>query len=202
MIYAKCVKIIVVVVLFGLSNIPNAQASVIGQNDEINQKLSDSEKLSRALDYFQSGKYHEALIWFQKLDNEYKLNPRFRAYIGVCYFYDGEYEKVVKTIEPLFAKLKAFAPHELAVYYYCVAESYFNLKKYVDAVPLYETHTLICYNNEKGDSLYRIGLCYKYLGDIPNAQEYLVEAMTYFRRFNDSEKLLKVNNELERIMRN
>ena len=54
---------------------------------------SDSELLGKAIDYFQSGKFHEALLLFEKLDQKYKLNPRFRAFIGVCYFYDWNDEK-------------------------------------------------------------------------------------------------------------
>lgn len=159
---------------------------------------TDAEKLSRAVEYFQSGKYHEALIWFSKLDKKYKLNPRFQAYMGVCCYYDGEYERAIEALEPILPKLKAFAPHELAVYYYSVADSYFRLNKYIDAVPFYEKHTLLCYNNEKGDSLFRIGICYRCLGDIEIAQEYFVEALAYFRRYNDTDRLKYIERELER----
>ena len=50
------------------------------------QKSEDAEQLGRAMEYFSSGKYHEALLLFQKLDDEYELNPRFKAYLGVCYY--------------------------------------------------------------------------------------------------------------------
>ena len=48
----------------------------------------DSQKLGMALDYFQSGKYHETLLILEQLDKQYRLNPRFRAYLGVCYFHE------------------------------------------------------------------------------------------------------------------
>ena len=57
------------------------------------QKSEDAEQLGRAMEYFSSGKYHEALLLFQKLDDEYELNPRFKAYLGVCYYYEWNYEK-------------------------------------------------------------------------------------------------------------
>ena len=57
------------------------------------RKDASSQLLTRAIEYFQSGKYHEALLLFQRLDNKYKLNARFQGYIGVCYFYDGDYKK-------------------------------------------------------------------------------------------------------------
>ena len=37
------------------------------------EKPSDSELLGKAIEYFQSGKFHEALLLFDKLDNRYKL---------------------------------------------------------------------------------------------------------------------------------
>ena len=36
------------------------------------QKSKDSEDLGKALDYFTSQKYHEALIIFQRLDKAYQ----------------------------------------------------------------------------------------------------------------------------------
>lgn len=169
-----------------------------GEMSDWISKLPDSEKLSLAVSYFQSGKYHESLLVFQKLNKRYKLNPRFQAYMGVGYFYDGEYEKAIGMLEQILNKLQVFSPHEQSVYYYCTAESYFRLKKYIDAVPLYEHHILLCYNNEKGDSLFRIGTCYQRLGDIETAQEYLVEAMAYYRKFNNKDKLDIIEREIER----
>ena len=90
----------------------------------------------------------------------------------------------------------------MAVYYYCVAESYFRLKKYIDAVPLFEKHALLCYNNEKGDSLLRIGMCYKHMHDIENAQEYFIEALAYYRRYNNQDKLNYIERELKRLADN
>ena len=37
------------------------------------QKSKDAEELGKALEYFTSAKYHEALLIFQRLDKEYKL---------------------------------------------------------------------------------------------------------------------------------
>ena len=47
------------------------------------QQSEGSERLGMALEYFQTGKYHEALIIFQKIGKQYKINTRFRAYIGL-----------------------------------------------------------------------------------------------------------------------
>lgn len=59
------------------------------------QKATDADRLGMALEYFQSAKYHEALLIFQKLDKQYKLNPRFKAYMALCYYYEWDYKKAV-----------------------------------------------------------------------------------------------------------
>ena len=102
------------------------------------QKHADTEKLGMALEYFASGKYHEALLLFQRLDKAYKLNARFRAYIGLCYYHEWEYDKACQYLDELIPQLSALAPHERSVYYYAAAESHFNLQQYEAAIPYYE----------------------------------------------------------------
>lgn len=168
-----------------------------GMNDWMS-KLSDSDKLSLAVNYFQNGKYHEALLIFGKLNKKYKLNPRFLAYTGVCMYYDGDYENAAATFEKVIDKVSVFSPHEQAVYYYCAAESKYHIGKFSEAIPLYERHLVMCYNNEKGDSLYSIGLCYKKLGKTEQAQEYLIQALAYYRKFNDKDKMRIVERHIEK----
>ena len=45
-----------------------------------------TERLGKALEYFTSQKYHECLMIMQDLEKQYLLNPRYKAYLGVCYF--------------------------------------------------------------------------------------------------------------------
>ena len=49
--------------------------------------MPDKEQLTIALEYFSSGKYIEARNILTRLDKRYKLNPRFKAYIGLCFYY-------------------------------------------------------------------------------------------------------------------
>ena len=56
-------------------------------------KAEDTRKLERALDYFSGQKYHEALLLLAALDRQYALNPRFKAYLGMCYYHEWEYDK-------------------------------------------------------------------------------------------------------------
>ena len=147
------------------------------------EKTRDSELLGRAIDYFQGGKYREALNIFQKLDKQYRLNPRFTAYMGVCYYYEWEYELAIQHIDSVLPQLEVFAPHERALYYYISAESHFALQQYEEALPMYEHHLLLCYDTEKGDSFYRLGFCHLFLHDIDSSYESFKSARSYYQRF-------------------
>lgn len=160
---------------------------------------TDLESMSRAVEYFQSGKYHEALLLFERLGRHYRLNPRFKAYAGVCYFYEKDYAKTVETFDSVMPQLDTFAPHERSVYCYCAAESNYRQKKYREAIAMFEKQLLLCYDNEKGDALLRIGMCYRLLGETLNAQEYLVEALAYYRKYNDEYKLARVEKEMKML---
>ena len=102
-------------VLFGLSI-----TQVLAQNSD-----PDPVQLDKAVAYFNSGKYHEALLIFQDLDNRYKLNDRFKAYIGLCYYHEWDYKNAVKYLTSVIPRLGMLAPHERSVYYFSAAESYF-----------------------------------------------------------------------------
>ena len=162
-------------------------------------QLDSREQLSRAIDYFQSGKYHEALLLFNTLSKNHTLNYRFRAYIGVCNFYDRNYEQTIAAFDSIMPQLDKFAPHEQSIYYYSAAESNYQLKHYKKSLHLFEHQLLLCFDNEKGDALLRIGLCHRQLGNIPAAQEYLTQAVAYYRRFNDQYKLIQVEREMKRL---
>ena len=55
-------------------------------------KSADKEKLERAIQYFQGGKFHEALLLFAPLSKKYTLSKRTIAYMGVCCYYEGDFE--------------------------------------------------------------------------------------------------------------
>ena len=153
------------------------------------QNRSDGETLNKAVDYFQSGKYHESLLMFKKLENRYHLNKRFVAYMGVCYFYDEDYKKCANTIDSIASELDVFAPHERSVYFYCTAESFYRQCMYTKATEYFEKVLLLCYNKEKSDILKRIGQCYWQRGAIENAQEYFLSAKQYNVYFNGEDQL-------------
>ena len=146
-----------------------------GQNALL--KKTDSQRLGIAITYFQGGKYHEAKLILQRLDKSYQLNPRFRAYLGVCYYYDQEYEKATNCLDSVILQLQAFDPQELSFYYYADGESYFTLGKYAQAAPLYDQTQARCHEDEKAKIYYRLGLCYSFLKQWYKALDALQSAL-------------------------
>lgn len=147
------------------------------------QTEKDSERLGMATEYFQSGKYHEALLLFCELEKKYNLNPRFKAYTGVCHYHEGEYKEAAKAIDGCLDKLQSLSPQELTVYIYTSAESHFMLEEYALAVPLYEKMLTVCHDNEKADALFRLGFCYMQREDWAAAYDYLSSSAAYYDRF-------------------
>lgn len=151
-----------------------------------NQEPRDSDRLTMALEYFQSGKYHEALLLFEKLDKEYALNPRYHAYMGVCYYYEWLYEEACRYLDEAIPKLEAFAPHERSVYYYTDGESHFQLQQYREAIPFFEKALTVCYENEKGDILYRLGLCHMFAEEWQEAHDHYKLALDNYLTYRDT----------------
>lgn len=124
------------------------------------ERKEDAEQLARALDYFASEKFHECLVLLQPLNGRYKLNPRYRAYLAVCLYYEWEYAEAIRLFDEVLPQLQGLAPHELSLYYWMDAESYFALQQYARALPLYEKMLPLCRDNEKPDAYYRMGFCH------------------------------------------
>ena len=160
------------------------------------QKSEASEQLGMALDYFSSGKYHEALLLFSRLDKQYNLNPRFHAYMGVCQYYEWNYEEACKLLTEAIPELEGLAPHERSIYYFTCAESFFNLGKYAEAIPYYNQHIGVCYENEKADGLYRIAFCNMLTGNKPAALEYFTAALSYYEKYpnNATARIAQLRN--------
>ena len=146
----------------------------------------DGERLGMAIEYFQSGKYHEALLIFEKLDKEYELNARYHAYMGVCCYYEWLYEDACRYLDEAIPQLDAFAPHERSVYYYCNGESHFQLQQYEAAIPYFERALTVCYENEKGDIHYRLGLCYMFAKRWQEAHDHYRTALDNYLTYRDT----------------
>lgn len=148
-----------------------AKNSAVVKNIAGARKKADAELLARAIDYFNSQKYHECLLILQPLDKHYKLNPRYRAYLGICLYQEWDYEAAVKCLDDAIPQLEGFAPQERSIYYWTDAESHFNLQRYQEAIPLYEKMLGLCHDNEKPDAYYRLGFCHLFLAENISAEE-------------------------------
>lgn len=156
---------------------------LFGSRLEVGAQLTDSQKLGRAIDYFQSAKYHEAMLLLQQLDGKYNLNPRYRAYLGVCYYYEWQYDKSCTILDSVIPSLAAYAPHERAVYYYTNAESHFQLSEYAKAIPYYEQMLSVCFDNEKAATYYRLGMCHTFLHDWQHALPCFESALPLYEKY-------------------
>lgn len=148
----------------------------------------DSERLGMALEYFSSGKYHEALLIFERLDKQYTLNERFHAYMGVCYYHEWDYAKAITFLERAMPTLEVFAPHERSVYYYTTGESHFLLEHFAEAIPWYERTLTVCYDNEKAHIFYRLGFCHMFLKDWEAAASSYRESLALYERYPQLEE--------------
>lgn len=135
------------------------------------ERKADAELLARALDYFASEKFHECLVLLQPLNRRYKLNPRYRAYLAVCLYYEWEYAEAIRLFDEVIPLLQGVAPHELSLYYWMDAESYFALQQYDRALPLYGKMLPLCRDNEKPDAYYRMGFCHLFAEERKKAKE-------------------------------
>ncbi len=119
----------------------------------------DKEKLSRAVEYFNGEKYHEAGIIFRDLNKKYNLNTRFKAYLGICELKDWNFHAVTEIFDSIYTDLTVYAPLEQNVYYNAAAESHFNLGNYHEALKYYELALTVCANKEKADICFKAGIC-------------------------------------------
>lgn len=164
-------------------------------------KEADTEALGRALEYFQSQKYHEALLIFQRLDQSYKLNARYKAYIGLCYYYDWDYKKATEYFDTFLPKLSMLAPEERALYYYADGESHFQLGHYDQAILLFQSALALCHDRDKGDSWFRIGFCHYFLQQPALAQGCFLVAEYYYATFRNSPDLQARRQQMAHMMR-
>lgn len=148
----------------------------------------DTERLGMAIDYFQSGKYHEALLIFEELDEQYDLNPRYHAYMGICYYHEWSYPEACKYLDEAIPQLEGFAPHERSVYYFTDGESHFQLQQYREAIPYYEKALTVCFENEKAEINYRLGFCYMFCEQWEKARDHYQYALDNYLAYHNTDE--------------
>ena len=65
----------------------------------------DPVLLDKGCGIFQLGEVSRGIAYFQQLDKRYKLNDRFRAYIGLCYYNEWEYKSATKYLDEVTPRL-------------------------------------------------------------------------------------------------
>ena len=148
----------------------------------VNAQVRESEKLGKAIEYFGGQKYHEALILFEGLAKKYRLNPRFYAYMGVCYFKEQDYRHASEMLDSIIPHLEPFPPHERGVCYYSCAESHFLQGEYPTALSYYEMSLPVANEREKGDIYYRMGCCGMMMESDSIQIENFRQAKTWFEK--------------------
>lgn len=151
------------------------------------QAQSDKELLTKAIDYFCSQKYHEALLIFYRLEKTHKLSARLRAYKGVCQYKEGNYTDAVTTLSGILTELEQYPPHEQAVYCYSCGESCFQQSKYTDAIPYFEKALAVSLENNKAEICYRLGFSNYMLGDELKAMEWFSSADSLYSKTHHDE---------------
>lgn len=159
-------------------------------------KSADKEKLERAIQYFQGGKFHEALLLFAPLSKKYTLSKRTIAYMGVCCYYEGDFEMATNCFAQSAEDIEYFAPQERAVYYFCRAESFLQLKQYADALSAYETFTTVCHPNEKAEAYFKMATCHMACKQWQQALFFLISAQESNEVYPifSNKKTLKIND--------
>jgi len=144
------------------------------------QRVAATEQLRKAIDYFQSEKYHEAALIFGRLNRDYSLNPRHRAFYALCLYEEREYAPCAAILDSVMPQLEPYSPQERSVYAFAAAESHFALRHYFEASGYYDCHLSLCHADERGDTLYRLGLCAMFMADYGVAYERFLSALAYY----------------------
>ncbi|MBQ0074091.1 MAG: 2-amino-4-hydroxy-6-hydroxymethyldihydropteridine diphosphokinase [Prevotella sp.] len=172
-------SLLVVVICALMSLIPNHAPA---QNDT---KQYDAELLGKAVEYYQSEKYHECILTFERLEKRYKLNPRFKAYLGMSYFKESKYEEAAQCLKEGIPELTVYSPKEQAVYIYSCAESLFRLENYQDAIKYYAMALPLTEYNNKGDVLFHTAFAHHFMNNDSTAIPLFQQALEIYRQNYD-----------------
>lgn len=161
----------------------------------------DKETLGRAIEYFSSQKYQEALLLFQKLENTHKLSNRFLAYKGVCEYKLDQYEKAIESLSEAVPHLKEYSPHEQAIYYYTWGECYFQLERYSKTKECFIKALELCNDNDHAEVCYRLGFSDMMLGEYENAIKWFEEAEGWYRKADNNPSNSAHREQTKRMLR-
>lgn len=148
-------------------------------------KKQDAELLGKAVEYYQGGKYQESILAFEKLEKRYKLNPRFKAYLGMSYFKVSQYKEAVESLKIGIPELSVYSPKEQAVYIYSCAESLFRLERYNESIDYYTQALPITEGNDKGDVLFHTAFAHHFLDNDSTAIPLFQQALALYKEHSN-----------------
>lgn len=147
------------------------------------QSEEDKEQLSRAIEYFNASKYQESAVILRKLNDKYKLNARFVAYLALCEYNLWNYREAADIFDEIMPELNVYSPQEQNVYLYAAAESHFQLQEYRKAASYHHQSLTICAAKEKADIYYRLAFCHTLQNDHQTALMLFRQALDYYKNF-------------------
>lgn len=130
---------------------------------------SDKELLGKAIEYYNGAKYHECILTFEKLTRNYRLSPRFMAYLGYSYYKERQYAEAVEWLRKAIPSLSAYSPREQSVYIYSCAESLFHLERYADSLPYYGQALPLTSGNDRADVLFHTAFAHYFVDGLSAA---------------------------------
>lgn len=164
-------------------------------------------RLDKAKEYFVAEKYHESLIEFLKLDEEYNLSTHYYAYMALCFYKENDFEKACTYYKKAEKYLEVCAPNEKSLYFYTLADSFFKLEKYADALGCFEKVLDVCTNREKADVYYHIGFCQFFTDEKQGALHSFRMSLKYYGEYQHEtgtkariSQLRKMTGGLENIL--
>lgn len=175
------------------------KAAPIAAQKNVASTQKDNQALSMAIDYFQGGKYHEALVILSRLDSLHSLNPRIRAYTALCYYYENDFHHASRIFDEALPKLKAFSPQERSIYYKANAESHFALQQYAEADAAYDSLLAICKDRDKAEAYYRKGFTAIYNNEWLQALDNLQSSLYYYQHHlpDNKARIAQIRNMIE-----
>ncbi|MCW0481429.1 tetratricopeptide repeat protein [Gaoshiqia sediminis] len=130
-----------------------------------NSRLAAPAKYYWAHIAYLNERYDEALATFNQLKDNPAFAPVIPFYMSQIYYKQGEYARVIEFTEPL---LKTADKQQLASLSKILANSYFHLQRYPEAIPHFETYFAESKSRQR-DENYMLGYCYYVAGRYPEA---------------------------------
>ncbi len=167
------------------------------------QSEEDKEQLAHAIEYFNAEKYQESAVIFRRLNDKYKLNSRYVAYLALCEYHLWNYPEAAKIFDEIMPDLQAYSPQEQNVYLYAAADSHFQLQQYPQAVRYHELSLTLCSLKEKADIYYKLAFCHLLQDNTSTALMHFRQALQNYQQHptgrDDSARITQITKMVRKL---